>query len=235
MSRFCSLLAIAALCLAIPTGCAYNQGDPSDDSDGALRITRQDTCAASECSLDSDQDCDRCLDACFDAMMNGVALDCDSSCHYSCAPRDCAGSPCVETKYVFVVKGPADDTAEAVCLQVAGKGEPNGPSQELRDSCHLLAKIYDPSAAIPAWKCELREGCPEDGSYTPPPLGSVGDEYCEGVKSTGWDCDKDFREGLNELEYYYRREAIDALRTCFAEPSKSAIHSCIQAWLSLGL
>lgn len=251
MRHFQSCLVAAALCLFIPSGCG-NSSDGSDgssappeasngdsnssfdDSEGELRITRQEVCAATECSQSSVTTCNECLNACFDAMMEGVYLDCESSCNYSCEPRDCTGSPCVATDYVFTVTGLADADTERLCVELLTRFSSRGPGDGDRALCHEAAQVYEPSTVVPYFECEFRDGCPGDGSYAPPPLGTVGDEYCEAVKALGSKCDVDLRYDLSKHQRFYQTAAVDALRTCFAESSKSAIESCALDWRSLG-
>ena len=227
MRHIRSYLVAAALCIFIPSGCGS-----SDDSDSWLLVTRQEVCKETECSRASGDACSRCLDVCYDAMMSGTNLDCESSCHYSCKPRDCEGSPCVASDYEFTVEGPSHPAIKQTCLQLSASGvSDSGPG--IIDECHLLAQVLDPSVIIPHWQCAMRDGCPEDGSYDYPPTGTVGNEYCNAVLGRGEKCEPAVKAYLNDIEVFFRTEAIDALKTCFGEPLSTQVNACTMAWISL--
>lgn len=224
MRHIHSYLVAAALCILIPTGCGS-----SDDSDSWLRVTRHEVCKETECSRASGEACSRCLDVCYDAMMSGTNLDCESSCHYSCEPRDCEGSPRVASDYEFIVEGPAHPGIKQTCLELTASGLlESGPDQV--DACHRYAQLLEPSVVLPNWQCALREGCPDDGSYEFPAPGTVGDEYCGAMRERGGECDPGMTAYLNEGAVFFRPEAIDALRTCFGEPLWEQVSSCTISW-----
>jgi len=134
--------------------------------------------------------------------------------------------------YEFTVEGPAHPAIKQTCLQLSASGvSDSGPG--IIDECHLLAQVLDPSVIIPHWQCAMRDGCPEDGSYDYPPTGTVGNEYCNAVLGRGEKCEPAVKAYLNDIEVFFRTEAIDALKTCFGEPLSTQVNACTMAWISL--
>lgn len=233
-----STLARCVVVLSFYLGaCAANE---SDTEDAPARMTRQDSCARTQCEQDV-SDCVRrsssnyraCLENCVRSgsasCFNGCNSITSASCNLPCSPT----SPCVETSVRFVAPR-RDDAVAAACGRYASHLASCG-SPVNREVCATYARVQV-SAMTQTYDCYARQPC---GATTNPcELPGVSRGTMSAVEARmsalcgAGSVTPELARFIEMQDRIARPDVIDALLGCGQADRCGVLQTCIDAWLT---